>query len=347
MNDSTLSGGAFQSDGDTTQVAQWLLQVLAPTANAQSAPGDMLSEEGQQLPLVLTSDYHPHFYHQLPDFIMALLNNDAQVTISYAPLLYHLVSCSACHASYLDLYDSLRAAIYPRGPRPLLGQGTRTLSATPHRMLSHLCQTLISQANAVLLQARHDHQNQDESARSLLQMALRISASIAQSSLRREALKHLVHVATLFDGPEAPVSPDPRVHAYSPVLAGNGGRTRVVRRADTLARSNNADIYSIELQSRALVGRIVQNGQILELQLQDLEEALCGHYVSISVLLGSLLEPVRWRGGNPRAIRSTTPVQMDGTLITPLGQTDLLLQNSEERNLLEAMFMLLEIRPID
>ena len=261
--------------------------------------------------------------------------------------MYHLVSCSACHASYLDLYDSLRAAIYPRGPRPLLGQGTRTLSATPHRMLSHLCQTLISQANAVLLQARHEHQNQDEAARSLLQMALRISASIAQSSLRREALKDLVHVATLFDGPVAPTQADPHVHAYSPVLAGNGGRTRVVRRADTLARSHNADVNSIELQSHALVGRIVQNGQILELQLQDLEEALRGHYVSISVLLGSLLEPVRWRGGNPRAVRSTGPVQMDGTLVTPLGHTDLLLQNSEERNLLEAIFMLLEVRPID
>jgi hypothetical protein len=346
MNESNLFGGASQPDGNTTQLAQWLLQVLAPEMSEQDA-ADEHTEEGSQLPLVLTNNYHPHFYQQMPDFIMALLNNDAQATVRYAPLLYHLVNCPSCHASYLDLYDSLRAAIYPRGPRPLLGQGTRTLAATPHRMLSHLCQTLISQANAVLLQARHDHQDQDDTARSLLQMALRVSAYIAQSSLRREALKDLVHVATLFDGPSAPAQADPSVHAYTPVLASNGNRSRVIRRADTLAQPNGAEVNSIELQSHALVGRIVQNGQVLELQLQALEESLRGRYVTISVLLGALLEPVRWRGGNPRAIRSTGPVQMDGTLVTPLGQTDLLLQNPEERNLLEAMFMLLEVRAID
>ena len=110
---------------------------------------------------------------------------------------------------------------------------------------------------------------------------------------------------------------------------------------------NGADSHSIELQSRTLTGRIVQNGQVLELQLQDLQPTLRGRYVTISVLLGSLLEPVRWRGGNPRAIRSTGPVQMDGTLITPLGLTDFQLQNPEERNLLEAMFLLIEVRAVD
>jgi hypothetical protein len=347
MNDATLFGGASPSDGNTTQLAQWLLQILTPVVHEQGDVENVLSEEGSQLSLVLTSDYHPHFYQQLPDFIMALLNNDSQVMVHYASLLYHLVGCSVCHASYLDLYDSLRAAIYPRGPRPFLGQGTRTLAATPHRMLSHLCQTLVSQANTVLIQARHDHQNRDEAARSLLQMALHMSVYITQSSLRREALKDLVRVATLFDGPGVPAQTDPHVYAYSPVLTGNGSRTRVVRRADTLAQSNNAEVSSIEIQSHALAGRVVQKGQILELQLQDLEKALCGRYVTISVLLGALLEPVRWRGGNPRAIRSAGPVQMDGTLVTPLGQTDLLLQNPEERNLLEAMFMLLEVRAID
>jgi hypothetical protein len=347
MSDSRNFGGASNSDGSTVQLAQWLLQVLAPASQGQSGNDNRLSEEEQQLPLILTSDYHPHFYQQLPNFIMALLNNDPQATVSYAPLLNHLVGCSACYTSYLDLYDSLRAAIYPRGPRPLLGQGTRTLAATPHRMLSHLCQTLISQARAVLHQARRAHTNQDETARSLLRMALGISVHITQSSLRREALKDLVDVATLFDGPGTPVQEDPHTHAYSPVLAGGSSRTRVVRRADTLTPSNGAEYNSIELQSRALTGRVVQRGQVLELQLQDLGETLRGRYVTISVLLGSLLEPIRWRGGNPRAIRSTRPVQMDGTLVTPLGQTDLLLQNAEERNLLEAMFLLVEVRAID
>jgi hypothetical protein len=214
-------------------------------------------------------------------------------------------------------------------------------------MLSHLCQTLISQAKAVLLQARHDHDDQDEAARSLLRIALRISVHITQSSLRREALKDLVQVATLFDGPATPTQEDPHTNAYSPVLVGLGHRSRVVRRADTLAHSKGTEYNSIEILARGLTGRIVQNGLLLELQLQNLQEELRGRHVTISVLLGSLLEPVRWHGGNPRAIRSTGPVQMDGTLITPLGETDLLLRNPEERNLLEAMFLLVEVRGLD
>jgi hypothetical protein len=347
MNDATWFEGVPLPDGDAAQLAQWLLQVLVPVSQEQDTDDHELSDEGQPLPLLWENDYHLKFYQQLPNFIMALLRNDPLATVSYAPLLYQLMGCSACLAAYVDLYDSLRAAIYPRGARPLLGQGTRTLTATPHRMLSHLCQTLISQAKAVLRQARHDDEDRDEAARSLLRMALRISAHIAQSSLRREALKDLLHVATLFDATELPVQEDPYTNAYSPVLASIGHRSRVVRRADTLAYSNSAESYSIELQSRALTGRIVQNGQVLELQLKDLQEALRGRYVTISVLLGSLLEPVRWRGGNPRAIRSTEPVQMDGTLVTPLGLTELQLQNTEERNLLEAMFLLIEVRAVD
>ena len=91
----------------------------------------------------------------------------------------------------------------------------------------------------------------------------------------------------------------------------------------------------------------MQNGPVLELQLKDLQETLRGRYVTISVVLGALLEPVRWHGGDPRAIRSTGPVQMDGTLVTPLGETDLTLQNAEERNLLEAIFLLIEVRAIE
>ena len=354
MNDATRFDGISQPDGNTAQLAQWLLQVLVPVSRGQDSDDDGLSDEGEQLSLVWGSNYHLKFYQQLPDFIMALLKNDPQATVYYAPLLYHLMSCSACHASYLDLYDSLRAAIYPHGARPLLGQGTRTLAATPHRMLSHLCQTLISQAKAVLRQARHwteaspiRHSDQEKAARSLLRMALRISAYITQSSLRREALKDLIHVATLFHGPDTPVREDPYTNAYSPILTGIGSRSRVIRRTETLAYSNNGGSSSIELQSRGLTGRVVQNGPVLELQLKDLQEALCGRYVTISAVLGVLLEPVRWHGGNPRAIRSTGPVQMDGTLVTPLGETDLILQNAEERNLLEAIFLLIEVRAIE
>src|SRR5260221_1844854 len=108
-----------------------------------------------QLELLLDNNYHIKFFQQLPDFIMALLNNDPHVTLHYAPLLYHLAGCEECHRSYLDLYDSMRAAVQPREPRPLLGQGTRTLGATPPRMLGHLSRALISQAEVVLRQARH------------------------------------------------------------------------------------------------------------------------------------------------------------------------------------------------
>jgi len=69
--------------------------------------------------------------------------------------------------------------------------------------------------------------------------------------------------------------------------------------------------------------------------------------VAITVPLGALLEPVRWRGGNPRSIRSTDPVDALGVITVLLGETELQLDNNEERNLLEAMFMLLEVRAVD
>ena len=61
------------------------------------------------------------------------------------------------------------------------------------------------------------------------------------------------------------------------------------------------------------------------------------------VPLGSLIEPIRWAGGNPRTIQSVDPVDEHGMLNTPLGRTELRLSNQEERNLLEAIFLLLEI----
>jgi hypothetical protein len=345
MNDTPLFGRVTEPHENERQLAVWLLGVLAPETDEQYMDEDHL-DKSQQLSLTLTSDYHPRFYQQLPDFGMALLHNDPFAIVHYAPLLYHLSGCSACCGAYLEIYDALRAAIYPRGARPLLGQGTRTLSATPHRMLSHLCQILISQAQAILCQAHHDHIDQDDAARALLRMALSVSAYITQSSLRRSALKELVFVATLFDGPQAPTQDDSQTYIYSPVLTSTGGRSRIVRHADMLSCSQFFDANSIEIQSQTLVGRIVQHDGILELHLQDLAQSWCGHYVTVSVLLGSLLEPVRWHGGDPRAIRSTLPVQMDGSLVAPLGQTDLHLQKTEERNLLEAMFMLLEVHII-
>ena len=81
--------------------------------------------------------------------------------------------------------------------------------------------------------------------------------------------------------------------------------------------------------------------------MQNLDTPLRGQYLQITVPLGSLIEPVRWFGGNPRAIRSQSPVNEQGNLIMQLGKTELRLTTAEDRNLLEAMFKKLDVRPID
>lgn len=325
---------------DYAKLAHWLQQVLQTSSSTKGVGGE---EDETHLAPLLGSDYHLHFYQQLPDFAMALLTHDPQATIRYAPLLYHLVGCSECHSGYLDIYDALRAAIEPQEPRPVLGQGTRTLAATPQRMLGHLCQALISQAAAVLRQARHDHADQDVFARSLLQLALSVSSHIGQSGIRHQALQDLVHVATLFDGPSPPKEEDPGTHTYTLAVAGTtrGGK-KVVRRA--LARSVDLEQPIINLQSRSLYGMIIQRERVLELHLQDLDEALRGHSVIISIPLGSLLESVNWVSDNPRAIRSIAPVDASGMLVTPLGQTTLQLSHREDHNILEAVFMRIDVQ---
>lgn len=349
MNDEKNFGQASELRGNYSKLGQWLQQVLQTPGSQSTETTTLIEDSDSQLELQFSGDYHISFYQQLPDFIMALLNNDSDAAVHYAPLLFHLAGCRECHYAYVDLYDAMRAAIQPLGSRPLLGQGTRTLGATPHRMLSHLCQSLISQGEAILRQARHDHTTNDEAARSLLQLALRISAHITQSSLRRQALKDLVQVATLFGGSTLPQVPTPDGRAYTPIMASAGGvrRGKTTSRTDSNLRTNAADNNIIHLQSHGLEGSVVQQGDTLILHLQDLDVSLRGKQISISVFLGSLLEPVRWQGGNPHAIQSEGPVDENGTLITPIGKTELRLSQIEERNLLEAMFMLLEVRKIN
>jgi len=329
-----------------TNLAQWLKQVLARSPQ----PKTRLPSKGDdhnQLEMLLDSDYHLPYYQQLPDFAMALLNDDRQVAVDYAPLLYHLVGCPDCHRAYLDIYDALRAAIQLGNVSPTIGQVARPLSTPSARMLVLLSKALISQAEAVLLQARRDHADEDELARSLLRLAITVSSRIAQHDTRNRALQDLVRVATLFDGPTAPET-DPTLHAYSPSFTGAAGHRGVKRRIDTSVRSARtpSEEQVIYLQSDLLGGHgtIVQAGDTLELHLQDVDETLRGQYLTISVPLGSLIEPVRWRGGNPKAIRSVAPVDEQGELQTPLGQTDLQLSKQEERSLLEVIFSLLQVR---
>ena len=225
-------------DEKTQRLAQWLQEIVRTTPaapSAQTSPttsgtntqrNPITGERDIQLELLLqNSSYHQKFYQQLPDFVLALLNDDPQATIHYAPLLYHLAGCSVCHQSYLEIYDAMRAALYPREPRPILGQGTRTLEATPQRMLSHLCQAWITQAEAILREARHDRTDGDNAARTLLQAAIQMSARIKQDSVRQQARHDLVRVATLFDAPNV-AQMGPAEHAFTPVLAGSKGVTR-------------------------------------------------------------------------------------------------------------------------
>lgn len=337
--------GAPNYSGDYQHLARWLAHVLETPASTQAVTSSSTSATSQP-DLLSGGDYHVHFYRQLPDFIMVLLSNNPSALPQYAPLLYHLAGCRECHRSYLELYDAMRAAIYPQSSNSTPGQGTRTLQATPPRMLGHLCQTFISQAEALLYQGRHEHVDTDAEARSLLQLAIRISAHIGQSSIRRQALQDLVRVATLFDGAPAAEQDRPDARSYTPVFAGSGSvrGQKAGYNPTTLERSAQLEPPALILQSQHLDGRIEQHEQTLVLHLQDLDASLRGHHVNISVLLGSLLEPVQWSGGNPRKIRSATPVDEHGRLVMPLGKTSLRLSNPEDRNLLEALFLHVEVQ---
>lgn len=326
-----------------SRLAHWLQEILAIPPRATKTDVASLHDDGARL----GEEYHPEFYVQLPDFVMALLSNDVQAALHYAPLLYHLIGCSTCHAAYLETYDALRATMQPDELHIRAGQNTSSMATTPPRMVVYLCQLLISQAEAVLRQARHEHTNNDAWARSLLQQAIHISAHIAQSTMRQRALRDLVEVATLFDGARGPVEQSPTAHSYAPVMSGaNGTRSaRITRGADTLQRPGSQAV--IYLQAGTLPGMITQHEQTLELHLEGLDQQWRGRYVTIAVPLGALLEPVRWSGGNPRAIRSHGPVDEHGTLRTALGETDLQLSKAEDRNLLEAMFKKMDVQPTD
>lgn len=327
------------------KLAHWLQQVLAtPVQEKEQIPPP--GETGDTTDLSFEKGYHLRFYQQLPDFVMALLQDDPQVTLHYAPLLYHLASCSDCHQAYLETYDAMHIALEP-GVESRITVETRPLGPTPPRMLVHLSQVLISQAEALVRQARRDHIDNDSLARSLLQLAMKVSSQITQSEMRQRALHDLVRVATLFERADESMGPVPADQSYSPAPAGAGTRHgKVMRRADTSIRPTGhpPEQPTIYLQSGSHEGSITQHEGALELSLHGLKEALRGHFVIISVPLGSLIEPVRWVGGNPNAIRSTTPVDEQGALKMTLGHTNLSLSNPEERSLLEVMFIRLDVR---
>jgi hypothetical protein len=326
------------------QLAHWLQELLAATPGEIKTASAPTVENGR-----LGEHYHPQFYSQLPAFAMALLKNDSQATLRYAPLIYHLIGCQTCHTAYLEIYDAMKAALQPdlEAIEVEDDEKMHSMVNVPVRMVELLCELLIDQAGALLQLSRHDHADYDARARALLQQAIYISLHIKQNNLRQHALRNLVAVATLVDTTPHPSEQEPAAHSFvSLVGSGNGSRSvRVLRGAHTMERPESQQI--IYLQAGTLSGVITQHENTLELHLVDLDRKLRGHSITISVLLGTLLEPVRWSGGNPRAIRSQAPVDAVGSLTVTLGETDLRLSKAEDRYLLEALFKKLDIRSAD
>jgi hypothetical protein len=333
-----------KNESGNIQLAQWLQEVLAAPPGQGQTKVDALRDEE-----VVAGNYHPQFYTQLPDFVMALLKNEPYAILRYAPLIYHLIGCRTCHTAYLEIYDAMKAAI--RSDIVVVeveeDEQMRSMVSVPIRMVELLCELLIDQAGALLRQARHDHTQNDERARLLLQQAIYISLHIKQNNMRQHTLRNLVEVATLADTIPDPSEQNPAAHSYASLVgSGNGSRNaRVWRGVHTLERPDSQQV--IYLQSGRLSGAITQHEDTLELHLVELDKQLRGRYINISVLLGTLLEPVRWLGGNPRAIRSQSPVDADGSLTTPLGTTELRLSRAEDRYLLETLFKKLDVRPAD
>lgn len=317
-------------------LAQWLQQILATKAELTTDTAN-----GVQFGDV----YHVEFYRQLPDFVHVLLNNATQEDIiRFGPLVFHLIGCPTCHASYLDIYDSMRATMEIDQAQTSTSPLPQSIATSSTRVLVNTCQLLINQAAEVLREARRKHSNHEAWARSLLQQAIYLSSHLMESTQRQRALYNLVNVATFLDD-----TPTPAADSYLPVLsAGSSSRqSKIMRRAETLGRPyDQAVIYLLTGVSKK-EGIVTQNQDVLELHLEDLDQELRGRFLLITIPFGSLLEPVRWIGGNPGAIRSKVPVGEDGSLTTPLGTTDLQLNNPADHNLLEAMFRMLDIRPAD
>ncbi len=326
-------------------LAQWFYQLLR---SAQPVVSSELIPVGEDVSL-LGMDYHTAFYPDIPNFAQALLRQDPELMTHYGPLLFHLIGCPTCHRAYLETYDALRVALADN-TRPtttaLRLSSSASLATTSPKLLVFLCQLLVGQARSVLRQAHRERTDNDAWARSLLQQAMQLSRYIMQGALRQRALRDLVEVASLY---QASITETPGEHgalSYSALVgAGSGARGRTLRRAEMASRPQEQ--ASIELRSGNLEGTVTQEGDLLILRLIDLDESLRGKFLLISIPLGTLLEPVRWLGGNPYAIRSAGLVGLDGSLIMPLGRTDLLLSDPEERNLLETLFKKLDVRSIE
>jgi hypothetical protein len=321
-------------------LAQWLQLILANTPNDLEAGVITVLDTDDQF---IDTD-HMKFYRQIPDFAQALLKNPTREdVIRFGPLVFHLIACPACRTAYREIYEAMSATIGIKDEQTITNQLPQPATNTLTRAQVYTCQLLIHQASDVLREAHHSHKDQDAWARSLLQHALYLSSKISESSQRQRALHDLVEVATLFDKEDRP---EPASHSYLPVLSGGttSGQKTTRRLTDTPGHPDGQSAIRLQTKFFKLDGTITQHNNVLELHLENLDQELRGRFLLISVPCGLLLEPVRWIGGNPRAIKSAVPVGEDGSLTTPLGSTHLQLSNQEEHNLLEALFIILNVR---
>jgi len=80
MNNSMQPGGFSDRRDNYARLASWLQQIMKqpPTTIKPMSTG----ENDILLELLLDSDYHLHFYQQLPDFIIALLADEEQAYLA-------------------------------------------------------------------------------------------------------------------------------------------------------------------------------------------------------------------------------------------------------------------------
>ena len=100
---------ASPSEETLRNLAQWLQQVLLYPVDDTAIPAEKEALNSSEIPFVM--QYHPTFFQKLPNFIMALLNNDPHVLSDYAPLLFHLVGCTVCREAYMELYAAMKEAV--------------------------------------------------------------------------------------------------------------------------------------------------------------------------------------------------------------------------------------------
>ncbi|WP_376796192.1 hypothetical protein [Thermogemmatispora sp.] len=328
-------------------LARWLQELMLPP----NAPAPSPSSSGEQLTLLQSKDDHLRLYQQIPDFCEALIKHDNKVFLRYAGLIYHLIGCSLCRTVYVETYTAL-AEVMATQPLPpeqeILLRPPIVVPPVPARSLVHLCQSLIRQAELLLRQAEGEPEGEEalESARQLLQRAIRLSAGLTQQ--REQALRDLVRVATLVNEHKGPPR-EPPLYAYEPRQLGPVARS--ARRSAALSggagglSAGQQAAPAILLQAGPYEGKIEQEGDLLVLTLQGLPPELRGQFLEAALPLGTLIEAVGWLGGDPQAIRSPEPVDAQGRLRFPLGRTSLRLSKAEERHILEVAFMRLELRP--